>query len=675
MLKKYLVVLAIISFHGYGQSKSESESFEKILNLRKKSNNRNLNISERLEFAEEALKFSIEIEMDTSIISDYSNISFLHLSTGDYKKYRNYSNKALFLGKKIEDTTAIASAYFNIGQSFYAEYRNDSAYYYFSKSVKFYDHLNDFERKAKLLLNLADIQDTEQDFIGSEENAIAALKLYETLPRTEKNLDRTYMLNNLLGIVSMKLGYNEKSLEFHKEAETVAEAMQEGFYNKIFSINNVAYVYRKQGNYEKALELYSDLIKIKKQYSQYDATFYPLLLTNSAYTKLLAGHTDFSNMESSFQEAYRISDSLDDPITKLAVSIDRSKFYLQQKQQDSSLKYATIAYDLSKETSSNEILLDALKVLSELKQGEDGKAYLKEHIALSDSLLNVERSVRNKFARIEFETDKISEENERMTIQRRWLFIVSIVLLVTLFLAYVVIYQRNKNRKLRLEKDQQKANEEIYNLMLSQQDKVEEARVNEKNRISREIHEGILGRLFGTRINLENANVLAGVDAVKSRFGYINELKILEDDIRGVSHDLSSDFVSGSGFMTIVYELIKKQAKAYQLNQNFNYDDDISWEHVNNKTKINIYRIIQESLQNIYKHAEATEVTVGFESKNDDICVTIVDDGKGFDHNKSKKGIGLKNINERVKELEGSVIFDSQKGRGTNVVILVPYKN
>ena len=319
-------------------------------------------------------------------------------------------------------------------------------------------------------------------------------------------------------------------------------------------------------------------------------------------------------------------------------------------------------------------MLDALKVLSELKEGEEGKAYLNEHIKLSDSLLNVERNVRNKFARIEFETDKIEEDNARMTQQRMWLLIVSAVLLVTLFLLYIIITQRAKNKELKFEKDQQKANEEIYNLMLSQQDKVDEARANEKKRISQEMHDGILGRLFGTRLSLDSLNFSEGKEAIQNRATYIKELMTIENDIRKISHDLNTDFVTGSGFMDIVSELIEKQTSAYQLKHEFDYTDDVSWEIVSNKNKINIYRIIQESLQNIYKHANAEAVKISFQLKNSVILLSIIDDGDGFDVNKSKKGIGIKNINARVDDLEGTVDFISQIDEGTTINIEIPYK-
>jgi len=647
---------------------------DSILKLRELSNDKSLDKKERLNFAKKSLELALKHKLDTSSVESYKNLSLIYLDFEDYLLYKNYSYKRLELSKKINDSSSTASSYFNIGQYYYLENRYDSAYYHFSKSIKIYDLLNDRKRKALVLTKIADIQETEKDYIGSEESAITAIKLYESFPKNYNNYDKLWDLHNLLGIISLKLGKYDRSLEYHSKAEGISKAMDYGFYNKIFSTNNIAFVYRKKENYTKALELYYSLTEIRDEYEDYDPTFYPLVIDNIAYTKLIAGHQDFDHMKSLFSEAFKISDSLNDDVTKLAVSIDLAKFHLHLKQKDSSLKYANLAYKISREISSNDIRLESLKVLSKLKDGEEGKTYLNEHIRLTDSLLNVERNVRNKYARIEFETDKIEEENQRISQKNMWLLIVSGVLLVTLFLLYVIITQRAKNKELQFEKDQQKANEEIYNLMLSQQDKVDEARANEKKRISQEMHDGILGRLFGTRLSLDSLNFSEGNEAIQNRSNYINELKTIEDDIRKISHDLNTDFVAGSGFMDIVSELIEKQTKAYQLKYQFDYTDDVSWESVSNKNKINIYRIIQESLQNIYKHANAQEVKISFQLKNNVILLSVTDDGDGFDVNKSKKGIGIKNINARVQDLEGAVDFISEINKGTTINIEIPYK-
>lgn len=246
--------------------------------------------------------------------------------------------------------------------------------------------------------------------------------------------------------------------------------------------------------------------------------------------------------------------------------------------------------------------------------------------------------------------------------------------MVTSILIYIIIAQRNKNKALRFAQVQQATNEEIYNLMLSQQEKIDSARAEEKKRISRELHDGILTRIFGARFSLDSYNLSEGEEAVQRRAKYISELKIIEDDIRDISHDLNTDFVADSSFMDILKGLIEKQTKVYQLQYQFEYTDHIDWDLVSNKTKINIYRMLQESLQNIYKHAKAKTVKISFRLKKSLICLKIIDDGVGFDPNKSKKGIGIKNINARAKELNGTVVFVSQMNQGTTIKVKIPYK-
>ena len=158
-----------------------------------------------------------------------------------------------------------------------------------------------------------------------------------------------------------------------------------------------------------------------------------------------------------------------------------------------------------------------------------------------------------------------------------------------------------------------------------------------------------------------------------SRAKYISQLQTIEQEIRKISHELNTDFVSGSGFIDIVSELIETQTIAYKLEYEFNSSDDINWDFVANKTKINIYRIIQESMQNIYKHANANSIKISISLEKDLICLDIIDDGDGFDTSKSKKGIGLKNMKSRVDDFEGEITWTSLSGNGTTVKVKIPY--
>ncbi|MEO8774055.1 MAG: ATP-binding protein [Gelidibacter sp.] len=611
--------------------------------------------------------------MDSILIKSNHHYSALSLYTGNFKEFRKINFNNLRLAETIRDSLTIAIANHNLG---YYHHRNrnqnDSAYYYYSKAYKMAEQLSLTLRQVDILINFSEIQSLEKDYIGSEESAIKAIKLVENLPKNDFNLESLWLLFDRIGDGATTLKMFDKAIEYHQKAYAMAKKRRDGLLHQLHSENNIAHVYKEKGDFEKALKIYEGILN-RKELFDLDPNFYALVLDNVAFTRFLNGNEDFQQLEHMLERAYHISDSLNDKINMLNVTIDLSKFYKAQDKQDKALKYAEESYQLAKDISSNDLLLQSMVILADLKPGDEGKMYLKKHIQLNDSLLVHERSIRNKFARIAFETDQIELENERISTEKTWWTVSSIVLLVTSLLIYVIITQRNKNRELKFKQDQQEINEEIYNLMLSQQDKVDGARFEEKKRISQELHDGILGRLFGTRLSLDSFNLNEGKEAVKVRSKYISELKIIESDIRKISHDLNTDFVAGSGFIDILLQLIEKQTTAYQLEYKFNYTDDINWELVSNKTKINIYRMVQEALQNIYKHAHAKIMEISFQRKKNVICLTISDDGIGFDPTKSKRGIGLKNINSRVNELNGTVAFHSEIDQGTIITVNIPF--
>lgn len=673
MLRLFIFLLVFcFSYTLIAQDILKSSEYDSILKFRKLGTDQSKSLELRVRFAEKAVARSYALKVDSIVLKSNRILSAAHLYNGDYDAFSKVNLENLEVSKRIEDTLTIGMANHNLGFYHSMKNHNDSAYFYYANAIKAYEKIDANSRKIEVMANLSLIQYIERDYFGSEELCIQALRVLKELPTNERNLSMLWVFYNRLGIISLDLGLYEKSLEYHEKAINVSKEMKAGRSDYYTSIHNKAFVLRKQGHYAQANTLYHDILEQKDLFLA-DPSFYPLILDNIAFTKFKANDKDYDAMEEMFMEAYRISDSLEDPMTKLAVTIDLSKFYQGQDKSSQALHYAQESYNLAKDISSNDILLESMVILSELQPGEEGKAYLKEYIKLSDSLLGHERGIRNKFARVQFETDQITLENERISAAKMWWTISFIVLFVTSVLVYIIVTQRNKNKALKLKQDQQEINEEIYNLMLTQQDKVDGARAEEKRRISQELHDGILGRLFGTRLSLDSYNFNQGNEAVKVRSKYISELQNIESDIRKISHDLNTDFVSGSGFMDILMELIEKQTEAYQLEYDFDSSDAINWEEVSNKTKINIYRMIQETLQNIYKHAEAKSVNISFQLKKSVICMSISDDGIGFDLNKSKKGIGIKNIESRVSELNGTVKFQSEVDKGTSIKVKLPY--
>ena len=88
--------------------------------------------------------------------------------------------------------------------------------------------------------------------------------------------------------------------------------------------------------------------------------------------------------------------------------------------------------------------------------------------------------------------------------------------------------------------------------------------------------------------------------------------------------------------------------------------------------KIQVYRILQESLQNIGKYAKAENVSISMLKKENTIIVSISDDGVGFNKHQVKGGIGLKNMRERAAEIGATLKILSEKNEGTQIVLIIP---
>ncbi len=668
---KFVYCLLVLSLTCFSQNKKSL--LDSIIELRRLSNQSSLTNNQRVAAALRANELSKSSAHDTTYFKSDRNLSFVYLMTGNYDQFGESTLNNLELATKLNDSIAIGIANKNLGYYYYQiKEDNSTAYKYYLNALIYFDALSNLREQAEILTSIAAIQDDEKDYLGSEQNAIEALKILNSLDYYKDQYLDKYLVLNLLGIVSLKLGNYEESISYHNQAIELTKRLKNNYYLNLQSKNNLAITYRDKGDLETTLSIYRELLE-ETEVLKKDMSFYALVLENYAFTKFLYGNYEYKTLESDLKYALKIGDSIEDQYTILAVSIDLAKFYKANKKKDSALKYAKESYKISKDIPINDLYLESMLILANLTKGEESKSYLEEHIALSDSLLDRERKVRNKFARIKYGTDQLEAKNKQISKENLYLLILSIGLLLTAILVYLVISQRAKNRKLRLVQVQQKANEAIYNLLLGQQDKVDEARAKEKIRVSKELHDGVLGRLFGARLSLDVMNSKEGKEAVKTRANYIAQLKTIEEDIRKISHELNTDFVAGSGFIEILTELIETQSKAYGLGHEFKYDFDISWDLVPNKTKINMYRIIQESMQNIFKHAEAKTIKISISLEKNVICLDIIDDGIGFDTSKSKKGIGLKNMTSRAADCDGTITLSSQINQGSTINVKIPY--
>jgi signal transduction histidine kinase len=605
----------------------------------------------------------------------YKEAAVGYYNLNQYSKAIRVSRNVYKMSVRARDTLSMAKGLHFLGLSYYMESNLDSAYYYYSGAEKLYNKFKnpDSRTLGEIILYKAYIYYHVGEFVLCEQEAFRAHKFL----KIESNASDLYNCYNLIAsaydgenINDDAIHYYEMAFEllnddYKKEGHTDADIAL----SKAICYNNMGNVYAKMGQYNKALEYYNLALQFPQTKGW--ASLYSKLLNSVASAKYKSGND--KGVQELFNEAFKIRDSLDDQLGVISSNISMGEYDLYKKDTLKAIERLRKAYVGSKAEKSNNDLLTSLKILLVIDK-KDNDFYIQRYMTVNDSLRRMAENTRNKFARIEYDTDKIITEKEALA--KKNSFIIGISIVVVLFIAaiFIIYYLNSKNKELLLVQEQQKANEEIYELMFEQQGKIESAKTEEKSRIAMELHDGILNNIYAVRLNLEFINKKADEDSVIKRKEYIKELQSIESEIRGVSHDLNRNalFNQEQSFENMLGFMITSQRNNFDTEFEATIDPAIDWEGMSNVCKVNVYRIIQEALQNINKYSYAKHAKVTVSLKEQSLLINIVDDGVGFAPDKAKGGIGLKNLKKRADALNGVLQINSQPGEGAVVEVLFP---
>ncbi|MEI6059836.1 MAG: sensor histidine kinase [Bacteroidota bacterium] len=195
----------------------------------------------------------------------------------------------------------------------------------------------------------------------------------------------------------------------------------------------------------------------------------------------------------------------------------------------------------------------------------------------------------------------------------------------------------------------------------------------ERNRLSRELHDGIGQSLIAVKLQLENAEtqnysmMRAGIDAAKSM------IDLTIEDVRRVCNALLPAALSEFGIVSTLRALCSELSSLAGFKAVF--ENAGSVDRISKKSQIYIYRIAQEALNNITKHARATEVSMKLVRENNIVTLEVTDNGKGFifDPVCFAQRNGLQNMRERTLLLQGEFLVNSEPGKGTTIKVSIPY--
>ena len=307
------------------------------------------------------------------------------------------------------------------------------------------------------------------------------------------------------------------------------------------------------------------------------------------------------------------------------------------------------------------------------QSGKADEAYvsLKDAMRVKDSLVNTSSEGRIAEMQTLYETEKkqqqINLQHEQLS-KKNYILAGTILLSLLLGLLGVSGWLRFRLK--------QKAN--LQNEIMKQQElsakAVIEAEEDERQRIARDLHDGVGQMMSAAKMNLSAFESDIKFATKEQQLSFEKIIGLVDDsckEIRSVSHNMMPNALLKNSLASAIHDFIDKmEKKTLQVHL---YTEGLD-ERLDSNIETVLYRVIQECVNNVIKHAQASTLDISVVKEKDGISATIEDNGKGFDMADKDKmeGIGLKNILTRVEYLKGTVDFDSSPGRGTVVVLHVP---
>ena len=511
---------------------------------------------------------------------------------------------------------------------FFEDSRYDSAFYYYSKVISSH---TDSLLIGKSLFNMAIIQSIEGDYFGSDESAVKSIQYFEG-----KNSVFLPTVYNTIAVNKNDLKDYKNAIIWYKKA--IAVNVKENDWNSLMIQNNLAVSNFKIKNYDTANAIYQKLIV--NDTVKNSSVLLTKVMDNFAYTRWLKDSN--YNAAPELLKALYIRDRQKDLWGQNASFIHLTEYY-SESHPDSALIYAYKMYEVAKKLNSANDQLTALKKLIKLGPSETAKGHFDLYQKLGDSLQTARNAAKNQFAIIRYETEKHKADNlqlQQVNTERRYQLIAILVGASLLLLVSVFWYKR---RKKKLETDAQDAIKES------------------KLKTSKRVHDVVANGLYRVMAEMENQE-------------HFNKDRMLDkiEDLYEKSRDISYEHeeLITTAFHMKVSELLTSFATE-STKIVIAGNAAALWDQVNPSVRYEVDHILQELLVNMKKHSMATNVSVRFEQKDNDIYIYYTDNGVGMGEN-TRFNNGLRNTGNRIDTIKGTITFDTKAEKGMKIKISFP---
>ena len=619
--------------------------------------------SEAISYYNKSLELGQKFNNKKSVAITYNNLGTLYVQTGDLVKATGFLLKGLAIREEIKDQKGIANVSANLSVLYKELKKYDEAITYAGNAITIYKQLNLPVDVGRVYVNLGLIANRQKKYAEAEKYYEEALQRFKSTTYT-RGLESVY---NNLGLVLKNQNKTDKALENYTAAYQLALASADKQAQAIV-LNEMGDLALMKNDFALSEKYLLQALKLAEEINY-------LELEKDANETLANLYKQKADYEKAYVYQVKFNLLSDSILAKDKVKIIedvKGKYETEKKE----LKITV----LSKSDSIKSLQIDnqqiamidnLLKITNQKLELSTAGLHLKEDSMVIKSkektILQKELDAKEKEQRITLLSKEKKIKELQLKSRNNVIAGISVFTLLLALSGYLFYQRKQVQQKSVLQ-------QEIFKQQGLAMQGILEAEEKERKRIASDLHDGVGQLMSAAWLNLQAFKEQA-IHAGEAQQQLFDKSMALVDEgckeVRSVSHNMMPNALLQKGLINAVREFIQ-QISNKKLS--INLQTDGLHKPIPSHVEMVLYRVIQESVNNVIKHAEANNLDISINQEADGIDVMVEDNGKGFDTASVKQndGIGLSNIKNRVQYLKGTVEWNSTPGNGTLVAIHIP---
>jgi signal transduction histidine kinase len=609
----------------------------------------------------------------------------LHKKSGKLEVAEPYFKEALDAALANGNNRDAIKASNNLG-NYYARFQDyEIALKYYEQSLKLSTKFRNKKGESRAFLNIGNIHIIEGDWLKAIEYYVSSAEIKEELG----DLAGIAIIHNNIGSIYHEQKRFEESIRYFKKSAGYYRSSQDSA--KLAEVLlNMGVTRVSQGNPKDGIDLLKTSLQLLDTLTQA-----PIVLT--AKLNIAIAHIELGEYElalNDLNEAELDALKSDDQFSLMFIwNLAGASYFFLEDYSNAIVNYQK-SYALAQEL---ELLKDQKKALFGLYEAAQEKGnyevslkWFEKYAVIKDSMFNI--ASREKLLELEEEYESKQKANEisNLTIEKKNILLenqlkskqlnlsllsIAIVVLLGVLITLYFVFRTRKQKAQMVYADA--LNKEQVNKLMSEQEiatleAVFQTQQKERKKLSKDIHDTLGSYLATLKYQHESSEPTEKSALAKDKFDTTSNLIAQAcEEVRSISHQMATGEGMDFSLLPALEQLVQRLRTTQQFELEFNHfgnEMDLSRD-----TELMLYKIAQELLSNILKHAHATLVTLQLNGDAEGVTLMIEDNGVGFDPNqKALHGIGLSNVLERVEHADGRLDINSGVNRGTTILIALP---